>query len=124
MSAASVTAYLSPTILRKRAISSGESGGADGWTIFISFSCVLSFPPDCGAAQPVVDRFAEPLMRHRHHRDAARALSVEAAKIAEKIGGRFREIAARGQIHCYGRRVNSRPRMGAERQQRLAGLDA
>jgi len=30
MSAASVTAYLSPTMLRNFAISSGESGGAGG----------------------------------------------------------------------------------------------
>src|SRR5260370_17862579 len=35
MSAAAVTASLSPTILRKRAINSGESGGAAGFTIFI-----------------------------------------------------------------------------------------
>src|SRR3984893_2903848 len=123
MSAGSVTAYLTPTMARKRAIRSGDRGGV-GWTIFILVSCSYSIPPDRGAAQPVVDRLAEPVMRHRHHRDAARAPRVEAAKIAEKIGGRLREIAARGQIHCYGCRVTSRHGMGAERQQRLARLDA
>src|ERR1022692_3279333 len=107
MSAASVTAYLSPTIARKRAISSLDSSGADGWTIFILVSCVSSLPHR-GAAQPVVDRFAEPVMRHRHDRDGARAPGVERAKIAEKVGGRFRKIAAGGQIHHYGCRVNSR----------------
>src|ERR1700682_6654765 len=108
MSAASVTAYLSPTIARNRAISSGESGGADGWTIFILVSCVSSFPAHCGAAQAVVDRFAKPVMRHRHDGDGARAPGIECAKIAEKIGGGLIEIAARRQIHHYGCRVNSR----------------
>src|SRR5450759_856223 len=123
MSAASVTAYLSPTLLRKRAINSGESGGAEGWTIFILVSCVYSLPPHRGAAQPVIDRFAEPVMRHRHDGDGARAAGVERAKITEKIGGGLIEIAARGQIHHYGCCVNSRYRSGTERQQRLAGLD-
>src|SRR6202035_3928451 len=105
MSAASVTAYLSPTIARKRAISSLDSGGVDGWTIFIS-----SFPLHRGAAQPVVDRFAEAVMRHRHDGDGARAAQVERAKIAEKIGGGLIEIAARGQIHHRNGRVNPRYR--------------
>src|ERR1700689_649479 len=122
MSAASVTAYLSPTIVRKRAISSLDSSGADGWTIFILVSCVSSFPPHRGAAQPVVDRFAEAVMRYRHDRDGARAAQVERAKIAEKIGGGLIEIAARGQIHHRGGRVNPRHRIRPIRQQRLAGL--
>src|SRR3979490_2511279 len=104
MSAASVTAYLSPTILRKRAISSGESGGAEAFTIFIFVTYVFLgraflVPLDCGAAQPVIDRFAEPVIRHRHHRDRVGAPGVEDAKITEKVGGGFLEIAARGQIH-------------------------
>src|ERR1700682_4343441 len=105
MSAASVTAYLSPTILRKREISSGESGGAADFAIFIlvtCLSCVSSFPAHRGAAQAVIDRFAKPVLRHRHHRDSARAAGVECAKIAEKIGGGLGEIAARRQIHHYG----------------------
>src|SRR5713226_959666 len=120
MSAWSVTAYLSPTTLRKRATNSGGSGGAGGWTIFILVSCVPSFPRHGGTAQPVIDRFAEPVMRHRHHRDGMRALGVEAAKITEKIGGGLIEIAARRQIQHRGRRVNSRHRGGTESQQRLA----
>src|SRR5260221_13387644 len=44
MSAASVTAYLSPTMLRKRAISSGESGGAEAFTIFIFVTYCPSSP--------------------------------------------------------------------------------
>src|ERR1700678_1872094 len=110
MSAASVTAYLSPTILRKRAISSGESGGADGWRMFIwvswSSSRVFSFPPDGGAAQPVVDGLSKSVMWHRHHRDGARAARVEGAKITEKIGGSLMEIAARRQIHHRAGRVD------------------
>src|SRR5258708_14398975 len=123
MSAASVTAYLSPTIARNRGISSGESGGADGWTIFILvsclFSCVSSFPPHRGAAQPVIDGFANPVLRHRHHRDGARAPGVAGAKITEKIGGALIEIAARGQIHHYGCRVNSRHATCTHRRQRF-----
>src|SRR3989337_1381222 len=102
MSAAPVTAYLSPTILRKRAISSGESGGretwTEGWTIFILVSCSYSVPPHRGAAQPVVDGFAEAMMRDRHHRDGARAAGIEDAKIAEKIGGGLLDIAPRWQL--------------------------
>src|SRR3981189_712065 len=108
MSAASVTAYLSPTILRKRAISSGESGGAAGWTIFLFISYASLFPPHCGAAQPIVDGFAEPVMRHRHDSDGARTPRVERSKITEKIGSGLSEIAMRGQIHHRGRGVNSR----------------
>src|SRR5882757_4213565 len=117
MSVASVTAYLSPTIARKRAISSGGSGGTDGWTIFIAVCCFHSLPSDRGAAQPVVDRFAEPVMRHRHHRDRARAPGIERAKITEKIGGSLNEIAARGQIHHGSHRVNSHNRIRPKRQQ-------
>src|SRR5882757_5783166 len=103
MSAASVTAYLSPTIDLKRAISSGESGDdGGGWTMFIFVSWVYLFPPHGGAAQPVVDGLAEPVMRNRHHCDGARAFRIERAKIAEKIGGGFIEIAARGQVHHRG----------------------
>src|SRR6202163_3305823 len=123
MSAASVTAYLSPTMARKRAINSGESGGAEGWTMFILVSCSYSFPRYRSAAQPVVDRLSEPVMRHRHHRDAARAPGVEGAKIAEKIGGGLGEIAAGGQIHDRGRRVNSRYCICPKRQQRLSCLN-
>src|SRR3981189_1098728 len=110
MSAASVIANLSPTILRKRAINSGESVGADGCMIFILISYAWLFAPHCGAAQPVVDGFAKPIMRHRHDRDGARSLRVERAKIAEKIGGGLGEVAARGQIQYPGRRVCSRHR--------------
>src|SRR5260370_7017956 len=124
MSAWSVTAYLSPTTLRKRATNSGESGGAGGWTIFILVSCVASFPRHGGAAQPVIDRFAEPVMRYRHHRDGMRAPGVEDAKITEKIGGGLIEIAARRQIQHRSGRVNSRHRGGTEGQQRLAGLNS
>ena len=102
MSAASVTAYLSPTIARKRAISSGESGGLAGFAIFMCVTCVASVPLHCGAAQAVVDRFAEPAIRHRHDGDGARAVGVESAKIAEKVGGGLIEIAVRRQIHHYG----------------------
>src|SRR5258707_8913285 len=103
MSAASVTAYFSPTMPLKRAISSGDSGA--GWTMFIFVSCVYSFPPHRGAAQPVVDGLAEPVMRHRHHGDGAKPSRVEGAKITEKIGRGFIEIAARRQVHHLGRGI-------------------
>ena len=59
------------------------------------------------AAQPVVDGLAEPVMRHRHHGDGARAFRIERAKIAEKIGGGLIEIAARGQVHHVRRCIDS-----------------
>src|SRR6202035_1918510 len=123
MSAGSVTAYLTPTMARKRAIRSGDRGGV-GWTIFILVFCSYSIPPDRGAAQPVVDRLAEPVMRHRHHRDGARGLRVEGAKIAEKMGGGLRESGLRGQIHHRGREVCPRHRARPDRQQRLARFNA
>src|SRR3981081_1484499 len=127
MSAASVTAYLSPTMARNFASNSGESGGAAGWTIFIfvTCSCLLRslFPPHRGAAQPVVDGFAQSVMRQRHYGDGARAAHVERAKITEKMGGGLIDIAPSGQIHHRGRSLHARHRSGAERQQRLAGLD-
>jgi hypothetical protein len=49
MSAASVTAYLSPTMARNFATSSGESGGADGWTMFIFVSYVRRHPEERAA---------------------------------------------------------------------------
>src|SRR4051794_36696714 len=106
MSAASVTAYFSPTIERKRSIVSGESGG--GWTMFMAVSCVLFIPPDRGAPQPVVDGLAQPVLRHRHHGDGAGAARIEGAKIAEKIGGGFTHITARRQVHHGGRGIASR----------------
>src|ERR1700744_4494103 len=113
MSAASVTEYLSPTKARKRAIRSCDKGGmaAAGFTVFMGRLVVLVFllccsaSADRGAAQPVVDRFAEAVVWHAHHGDAARALAVEATKIAEKVGGGFRQIATLGKIHHRNRRV-------------------
>src|SRR5258708_3345381 len=55
--------------------------------------------------------------------EGERAAYVEGAKISEKIGGGLVKIALRGQIHHRGRRVNSRHRIRAKRQQRFAGLD-
>src|ERR1700720_4729338 len=106
MSAASVTAYLSPTMARNFATNSGESGGAAGWTmfIFVICSCRLRylFPSHRGAAQPVVDGFAQSVVRNGHHRDGARAFCVECAKIAEKTGGGPIDIAPSKQIHHRG----------------------
>src|ERR1041385_2392125 len=105
---------------RKRSISSGDSCAAgDGWTRFMPVSC--SILPNCGAAQPVVDGLAEPVIRHRHHRDRARTSCIEGAKIAEKIGGGFSEIAALGQVHRGGC-MGSRHPVGAKSKQYLAGL--
>src|SRR3982074_1539900 len=123
MSAASVNACLSPTILRKRAISSGESGGAAGWTIFIFVSYAYLFPPHSRAGQPVGGGFAAPVMRHRHDSDGARAPRVERSKIAEKIGGGLSEIAMRGQIHHCGRGVKFPVHPCTELHYALAGLD-
>src|SRR5436190_19826162 len=112
MSTASVTAYLSPTMPRNFAISSGESDGADGCTIFIIPD--RSLPSHGRAAQPVVDGFAQSLVRDRHHRDRARVLGIERAKIAEQVGGGLVEIAARGQVHHRGCRLDAGQAAGPE----------
>jgi hypothetical protein len=91
--------------------------------MFILVSYAYLLPPDCGAAQPVIDRFAEAVIRHGHNGDGARAFVIERAKITEKIGGGFTEIALGGQIHDRGGGAYSRHRNGTERQQRLTGLD-
>lgn len=62
-------------------------------------------------------------MRDQHDRDGARAAEVERAKITEKIGGGFIDIAPSRQIHHRGSSVDARQDGGTERQQRLAGLD-
>src|SRR5258708_20644611 len=105
MSAASVIACRSPTILRNCSISSGASGGGAHLLIFMSSSLALivlrmilsenrnhtfpdhALPRDSSPAQPVVDRFAQTFFRDRHHRDRPGPLRIERAKIAEQIGG-------------------------------------
>ena len=66
---------------RNFAISSGGSGGRAGWRlddIHCRLLFLRSFPPDRRAAQPVVDGFAQPVVRNGHHRDGARALARRA----------------------------------------------
>src|SRR5258708_4468422 len=122
MSALSVSAYLSPTILRNFAISSAERAGAVvGCTIFISVTS-RSFPPYSGAAQPVVDGLAESMVGDRHHGDRAGCFRIEGTKIAEKIGSGFINIAPSGQIHHRSGGLRARHRR-SERQQRFAGRD-
>src|SRR5579883_2301067 len=123
MSLWSVTAYLSPTMALNFPISSGESGGTDGWTMFIDLSC-SSFPPSGCAAQPVVDGLAQSVHRNGHHRDGCRACCIGLAKIAKKMGCGFSRIATFRQIQHGRRTVLSCNRRMAERQQRLPGLDA
>ena len=77
-------------------------------------------PGSGGAAQPVVDGFAESVVGNRHHRDGPRAAGIEGAKIAEKIGGGLPEIAALGQVHHGGRGLAAGESGRAEGQQGLA----
>src|ERR1700730_14500479 len=115
MSAGSVTAYLSPTIARNRAINSGDNGANGVWTMFIGVSWILTclyICPDLlsanrGAAQPIVDGLTQTVMRHRHDCDGARAFGVQLTKIAEKIGRGLAKIARRGQIHHGFRRMGA-----------------
>jgi hypothetical protein len=54
--------------------------------------------PSCRARQAVVDRFAEPAVRDRHHRDTRGAGAIEAAQLREQIRRRFDQIAARREV--------------------------
>src|SRR6516162_6045554 len=128
MSIASVSAYLSPTILRNFAISSPEGCGAEGWPIFNVVRSTLD--PSLGvpvfssrgrAAQPVVDGFAQAVFGNRHDGDPSRRAGVECSKIAEKIRSGLIQITARRQIHDSGCAVSRRRR--TEREQRFARLD-
>src|SRR5579871_206254 len=123
MSAVSVSAYLSPTILRNFAISSGESGGRDEFATFIFLASSPCAPSDGRAAQPVVDGISQSLVGNFHHGDGARIRRIESAKIAEKVACRFNEIASCRQVH-HGRSIACAGKSrGAEGEQRLAGLD-
>ena len=55
-------------------------------------------------------------MRSRRHRDAARTLKVEGAKMAEQIGGGLRQSALRGQVQRCRGEGRARQRASAERQ--------
>ena len=58
-----------------------------------------------GARQPVVDRFAEAVVRHRHHGDGAGAGGIERAQMREQIGRGLDQIAARREIEHASRRA-------------------
>src|SRR3954466_14078839 len=92
--------------------------------MFMLFSCIPSIPPYRRAAQPVVDCLAQSVMGNRHYCDAARPCGIKRAKIAEKIGGGFVEIATRRQIHDGTRRLHILYGARPERQQRLSRLKA
>src|SRR5271168_212345 len=94
---------------RNRVINSGESGATGVWAMFIGVSRILAclLSADSGAAQPIVDRLTQTVMRYRHDRDRARAPGVEDTKIAEKIGGGLGKIGRRGQIHHRFRRMGT-----------------
>ena len=133
MSAASVSAYLSPTMARKRAISSGESGGvARAWTMIhrlVSCRFLASSPAARrGAAQPVVDGLAEPVMRHRHDRDGARAHGIERAKMPKRLAAASIEIAARDKLitappRQLPARQAGRTRAAPRRRRRRVGIE-
>ncbi len=80
----------------------------------------LAFELHGGAAQPVIDGFAElrgsapasPRCRSR----PSHSSGVERAKIAEKIGGGFPEIALFGQIQDSGGGLDARQRGRSESQ--------
>ena len=48
-------------------------------------------------AQTIVDRLAQPFVRHRHHRNRRRARGIQRAQMREQIGGRFDEVGARAK---------------------------
>jgi len=60
-------------------------------------------------------------MRHRHHRDGARALLVERAKITEKIGRGLVEIA-RGTNHRHGYCIDPRHDVGPKARALAASI--
>src|SRR6266702_3113827 len=99
MSAASVIACRSPTILRNCSTSSGASGGVADLLMFMSSLSFRFSARHRSPAQPVVDRLAQALFGDRHHRDRPWAFRIEGAKIAEQVGGGFIEISRGRQIH-------------------------
>src|SRR6185437_13257621 len=72
-----------------------------------------SVPRGGGAFQPIVDGFAQPVMRNRRDRDAL-SLGIELVQHRKQVAGGFVQIARGGEIE--------RPLPRTERQVRLAGL--
>ncbi len=90
-------AFFAPTIAMKRSIRAGEgaaTGLADDFVHGGPALFDLTFPRRGGARKPVVDGFAQPLMRHRHDGDAAGG-RVERAQMREQVGGGLDQVAAR-----------------------------
>src|SRR5437868_10013119 len=103
-------AFFSPTIAAKRASRSAEANFVGVSAMFIACCLVLwfaranysapgrTFPTSgarCGRArQPVVDRLAESLARHRHDRDGRGTGRVERAQMGEQVGGGLDQVAA------------------------------
>src|SRR4029077_2503355 len=98
---------------RNFSISSGDSGGRAVGTMFIAFLVprACSIPFDRGAAQPVIDRFTQPVIGNEHQRDGFGAPQVELAKIAEKIAGGFIDVAAWREIEVCGDSIGARDRV-------------
>src|SRR5512146_800751 len=93
------------------AISAGSSLKPLGPAACLSRSKVsfMSCPRRGGAAQAVIDGFAQSGFRHRHDRDAARLL-VQIAQHGEEIGGGFAKIAPGAEIqHGFGRGPETKP---------------
>ena len=135
-------AYFSPTIAAKRASrSAGGPARALGHVhrvcSTVAFGADYSAPAGRfptswarrrGALEPVVDRFAEALVRDRHDGDGGGAAAVERAQMREQVGGRLDQIAARREVERRRRVLGAcRPTTGrtraALRRPRRAGIE-
>src|SRR5665647_1374970 len=101
-------AYLSPTMAAKRGSSSG-AGARRSCSFIASPSSTLCVSWRGGARQPVVDRLAEAVMRHAHHRYGLGAGGIERTQMRKQIGGRLDQIGARRQIERGAGKLRRRP---------------
>lgn len=102
-----------------------EFGGNAGIAHRPRFSIVMHCPSVAGRGcplQPVVDRFAEPILRNRRKGDALGAAGIGPLHIVEKIGRRLRQVAARAEIKDDPGTVRAGNRSAPEGNQCLAGF--
>src|SRR5262245_3967012 len=124
-------ACFSPTIATKRAMRSaasglaGDLGGVSTMFITRARSCREQrkkysppgggFPTSRtrrgGTLQAVVDRLAQTLVRHRHHRDGRDPRGVERAQVREQVGGGLDQVTARREVQRQ-RRARGAARRG------------
>ncbi len=76
----------------------------------------------CRSPQPVVDCLSKSFVENRRKGDHGGAAGVSLLHVVEKIGGRFREIAARAEVQHDRRLLGPCHSVRTESNQRFTGF--